>query len=80
MTNVDGVRAAIRKYIETTPSDHSMIIMLQAHDAAILHLTLEIFQEMIERSTVDATALEGLGKAREAVEKALRQTGYGRDR
>ena len=78
MTNLAGVRAAVLKFIESTPSNRSFVVVLHAHELAILHLTLELFQEMIERTGLDASALEGLGVARKAVEDVLRQAGYGK--
>ena len=78
MTNLDGVRAAVLKFIESTPGDQSFVVVLHAHELAVLHLTLELFQEMIERSGLDASVLEGLGVARKAVESVLVQAGYGK--
>lgn len=79
MANVDGVRAAILRFMETMPLDTTAALLLTAGELAVLHLSLEILQDMMERHTTEVYALAEFGSLRKKVEDVLSQAGYGGD-
>ena len=79
MSNVDGVRTALLQFMAVIPLDTKAALMLTAEELAILHLSLEIVQETMERHTSPISDLGGFGSLRQKVEAVLSQAGYGGD-
>lgn len=79
MTNVEGVRTALLKFIETIPVDTTLVLPLKMDELVVLHSALTSWQELHEKFGTPTEVMEPFGRLRQKVEKALAQAGYGGD-
>ena len=79
MTNVEGVRTALLKFVETMSMHTTLVLLLTTEELVVLHSTLTTVQELHEKSGMSDDAMAPFGKLRHRVEKALSQAGYGGD-
>ena len=77
MANVKGVSEEIERWLQTTDPEKQCALIFTAHELGMLHLALELVQEVIERTGGADADPEAFGPVRAKVEKLLVQAGYG---
>ena len=77
MANVDAVKDALLEWITGRDPDATCALLLKTDEIALLHLSLEIFQDMMEKDQGSPQEMIILGKLRKKVEGVLIQGGYG---
>ena len=79
MTNVKGVSTALLEFVATIEPDTTLLLPLKIDELAVLHSALTTIQSLLEKSGTSDDAMKPFGRARQKVEKALSQAGYGGD-
>ena len=77
MANVAGVSEEIERWLATTDPDAACVLPLTAHELGMLHLAMELVQELLERLPDSGTDPEAFGPVRLAIERLLVKGGYG---